>query len=450
MQKPTLLWVLLVALVPLAACSSDPMPETKTYYLGNSAAIEYPEDWYVSEENGRGVLFSPQPGSIEDLTPRPLFIVARGSWSEHDDTDQLERIRVDGKTAYRFSFDPSDSMGNGLSEMQGWFVLVDVADEAVQIIAASPPIAWKDHENVFEAMLSRMRLAEAPSPAPLPILEPTNTASPPLGSEGNPIIWSLVPSGDLQRAGSGAQALADLLHKETGLYFVTNYENGFAGVVEAMCAGRAKIGWLNTFNYVLAHEKHGVDVALVTIRFGSTSYKGQINVRADSGISSVQDLKGKVMCWVDPISSSGYIVPRIMLKANGIDPDKDLARAVQAGSHSNVTTQVYNGDCDAGATYADARDSVEDQYADVKEKVLVLGYTAEIPNDSISFAKDFPADLRDKIVDALLRIAVTYEGGKALDDLFSITGLERADESIFDAFCTELRKADVKIEDLVR
>ena len=130
---------------------------------------------------------------------------------------------------------------------------------------------------------------------------------------------------------------------------------------------------------------------LVTERFGATFYNGQINVRADSGITSLEDLKGKVMCWVDPNSTSGYIIPRIMLAANGVDPDADFSQTVEAGSHDNVITQVYNGDCDAGATFADARSNVEENFPDVTEKVIVLATTSDIPNDSVSFTKDFPA-----------------------------------------------------------
>ena len=217
-----------------------------------------------------------------------------------------------------------------------------------------------------------------------------------------------------------------------------------------MGAGKAHIGWLNTFNYVLAHEKYGVDVALVTVRYGSTSYKGQIIVRADSGIKSLQDLKGKVMCWVDPNSTSGYIVPRIMLMANGIDPDKDFAKTIEAGSHNNVVTQVYNGECDAGATYVDARSSVEKDLPDVKEKVVVLATTSDIPNDNVSFIKDFPQDLREQIVNALLEISKTEEGKQALNELYSIEGLEPANDSFYDAFRAELSKAGINIEELAK
>ncbi len=274
--------------------------------------------------------------------------------------------------------------------------------------------------------------------------------TPKLGTADNPIIMSFVPSGDTQQIIASGDQIAKMVSDKTGLTVKANVGTDFAAVREAMGANKAHIGWLNTFNYVLAHEKYGVNVALVTQRFGATTYKGQIIVRADSGIKSLADLKGKVMCWVDPNSTSGYIIPRITLKANGIDPDKDFSKTVEAGSHNNVVTQVYNGDCDAGATYADARSSVEKDLPDVKEKVAVLATTTDIPNDNVSFTKDFPADMRDKIVTALLEIAATDEGKQALNTLYSIEGLQKADDTFYDPFRADLSKAGINIEDLVK
>jgi phosphonate transport system substrate-binding protein len=271
-----------------------------------------------------------------------------------------------------------------------------------------------------------------------------------LGTEKNPIVMSFVPSGDTQEIIASGDQLAQMIQDKTGLVIKANVGTDFAAVREAMGAEKAHIGWLNTFNYVLANEKYGVDVALVTVRYGSTSYKGQIIVRADSGIKTLDDLKGKVMCWVDPNSTSGYIVPRILLKANGIDPDKDFAKTIEAGSHNNVVTQVYNGDCDAGATYVDARSSVEKDLPDVKEKVIAIATTADIPNDNVSFIKDFPKEDRDKIVNALLEIANSEEGKKALNELYSIEGLEPADDSFYDGFRAQLSKAGINIEDLAK
>jgi phosphonate transport system substrate-binding protein len=274
--------------------------------------------------------------------------------------------------------------------------------------------------------------------------------TPKLGTEDNPIIMSFVPSGDTQEIIASGDTLAQMITDKTGLVVKAEVGTDFAATREAMGAGKAQIGWLNTFNYVLANEKFGVEVGLVTERFGATTYVGQFNVRADSGITTLQDLKGKVMCWVDPGSTSGYIIPRIMLAANGIDPDKDFAKTIETGSHNNSVAGVYNKECDVGVSYADARSSIEADYPDVKEVVVVLATTTEIPNDSVSFAKDFDPEMRQQIIDALLEISGTEEGVEALNGLYSIDALRAADDSFYDAFRADLSKAGIDIEELTK
>jgi len=271
-----------------------------------------------------------------------------------------------------------------------------------------------------------------------------------VGTADNPIVMSFVPSGDTQEIIASGDQLAQMITDKTGLVIEANVGTDFAAVREAMGAGKAHIGWLNTFNYVLANEKYGVDVGLVTERFGTTTYLGQFNVRADSGITSLEDLKGKVMCWVDPNSTSGYIIPRIELAANGIDPDKDFSKTIETGSHNNSVTAVYNGDCDVGVSYADARSSIEEDFPDVKDVVVVLATTTDIPNDSVSFTKDFDPELRAQVVNALVEIAGTEEGQAALASLYSIAGLVPADDSFYDEFRADLSKAGIDIESLAK
>lgn len=271
-----------------------------------------------------------------------------------------------------------------------------------------------------------------------------------LGTEENPIIMSFVPSGDTEDIVASGDQLAQMIADRTGLVIDATVGTDFAAVREAMGAGQAHIGWLNTFNYVLANEQYNIDVGLVTERFGSSTYVGQINVRADSGIETLEDLRGKTMCWVDPNSTSGYIIPRIMLAANGIDPDADLGNQIEAGSHPNVIVSVYNGDCDAGATFADARSNVEEDFPDVTEQVVVLAETTAIPNDSVAFIEEFPEETRAEIVAALLDIASTEEGTAALEQLYSISGLVEQDDSFYDAFRADLSRAGIDIEELAQ
>lgn len=286
------------------------------------------------------------------------------------------------------------------------------------------------------------------TPEPTAPPEPTATPAPTLGTEDNPLVMSFVPSGDTQEIIAGGEEIEAMLEEKTGLVIDSNVATSYAAVVEAMGAGNAHIGWLNTFGYLLAHEKYNVEPLLATVRFGSSSYKGQIVANVDSGIETLEDLKGKTMCWVDPLSTSGYIIPRVVLKANGVDPDTDFAKTVEAGSHNNVIIAVYNGECDAGATFVDARGSVEDEYPDVRDKVKVIAESPPIPNDNVSVIPELPDEMKQNIQDALLEIAASEAGQEALNTVYSIEGLEPIDDSFYDAFRAQLNAGGVSVEEL--
>ncbi|MGC9393438.1 MAG: phosphate/phosphite/phosphonate ABC transporter substrate-binding protein [Anaerolineae bacterium] len=271
-----------------------------------------------------------------------------------------------------------------------------------------------------------------------------------LGTEENPIIWSFVPSQDSEQVLAGAQQVADMVTDKTGLVIKANVATEFAGVIEAMCNGEAQMGALNTFGYVLAHERKCADVALASLRYGTAFYTGQLVANVDSGVQAITDLEGKTFCRPDPLSTSGWIIPSIMLQAEGINPDTDLKQVVDAGGHDGVITSVYNGDCDAGATFVDARSNVEDELTDVKDKVIVFDTSPEIPNDTISFATDVPQDIRDQITKALLEIAEDEASLEILKETYSWTGLVAKDDSFYDPFRHILDASGVDVQGFMK
>ena len=269
-------------------------------------------------------------------------------------------------------------------------------------------------------------------------------------SEENPIVWSFVPSGETEQVAAGAQQVADLLHDETDLYFETNVATEYAGVIEAMCSDppEAHMGSLATFAYVLANERCGVEAEMVAVRYGSPTYNGQLITRADSGIQSIEDLEGKTFCRPDPLSTSGWIIPQLSMRAAGINPDQDLGEVVDAGSHDAVVAAVYNGDCDAGATYVDARSTLEEEHPDVMEQVVIFHVTEDIPNDGVQFIPDMDEELETKIVDGLMAISQTEEGQEALDVAYSWAGLEKHGDEFYDPFRQVLQASGMSIEEL--
>jgi phosphonate transport system substrate-binding protein len=245
----------------------------------------------------------------------------------------------------------------------------------------------------------------------------------PIGTSKNPLKMMFVPSGDAQVIVRGGQEVAELLQKETGLYFKTSVATSYAAVIEAMGAGKVDIGWLATFSYVLAKEKYDVELLLVVQRFGSPFYRGQIMVRTDSGIDSLQDLKGKSFAFVDPASTSGHLYPKSLLLSKGLDPKNFFGKTVFAGSHNAVVFSIYKGEVDGGAAYDGSRAAVAKSYPDIFEKIKVIAYTKEIPNDTVSVRKELPENLKITLREGLKKISRSPEGSKILKNLYGISGV---------------------------
>ena len=277
------------------------------------------------------------------------------------------------------------------------------------------------------------------------------------------LVMAFVPSGESQTILQTGNQVAHLLEVATGYRFESFVATSYAGVIEAMGAGRADIGWLNTFSYVIAHQKYGVEVRLVTVRFGLPYYRAEIIAQSASGINSLADLKGKRFAFVDPASTSGYLFPLAGLKKAGYDPAKFFGQTVFAGSHNNVVLAVYQGRAEAGAVFEDARASVQKTLPDVMQKLKVIWKSDPIPNDTVSFRKDLPADVKDRVSTALLRFSQDPAGLQALKSLYEIEALAdyqllvskyKVKASSLDAFYDPVRDvaryAGINLEDLIK
>jgi phosphonate transport system substrate-binding protein len=327
---------------------------------------------------------------------------------------------------------------------------------------------------------------EAPATEAATAVPPTATPPPPpncaklsnapaapaageLGSAENPIVITFVPSGDTGKITTAGTAIADCLSEMTGLNFKMEVGTTFAASIEAMGAEKAQVGFLNTFSALLAGAKYGVTPALVAIRKYATNdldpdkvlggelqpfYKAQFIANVDSGIDSFDDLKGKTFCFVDPNSTSGYIIPRIILAANGINPDTDFAATQNAGSHPNVAIAVYQGDCDAGVTFinvlTDTSANLQATYPDITDKVKVFAVSDRIPNDGLQFIQSLNPELKAVIVQGLLAMAEDPGGKAVLKSLYNYDAFQEVDPTFYNDFLAVLQAAGVDPATLVK
>lgn len=260
------------------------------------------------------------------------------------------------------------------------------------------------------------------------------------GTSGNPIKFYFMPLKGEEKFTRNAPVFKNFIESRTGLNVETIHAPTYLAIIKSLSVGKADIAIMNTLGFLMARDWTRTEAHLKLLygEEGVAHYQGEVIVRIDSGVRSLQDLNGKTVAFSDPFSSSGYLYPLKLLQENGVKP----AKIVMAGGNLKAVELVYNGEVDAAATYyeapdkdgkpQDARIQLLTQYPDVLEKVQIVSLTDKIPNGPIALRSTLPATIKTKLVGALIEFVRTEEGRKAFKDLYNVTGLALADDGDYD------------------
>lgn len=246
------------------------------------------------------------------------------------------------------------------------------------------------------------------------------------------IVMGFVPSQDSDTIADTVEPLAQRLSEELGVEVEGRVLTSYNALVEAMGANQVQVGFIPAFGYVLANEQYDVEVILKSIRYGSGTYKAQYVVRADSGIETLADLEGKVWAYPDGASTSGFLFPASQLMNEfNIESVEALqteffSNATSTGGHDNAAIAVYEGDADVATTFDDARGELEEEYPDVMEKLKVIGYTTEIPNDTISVVSELSDEMVADIKAAFLSFNDDEDMIKIMNEVYNWDAIDEA------------------------
>lgn len=277
------------------------------------------------------------------------------------------------------------------------------------------------------------------------------TDTPPVAEVSNkerPVIqFYFVPSLKKSLVHEQAETIIRFLNKETQLNFEAVIPENHQAMIEDFGSGKAQVGMMNTLSFVSAVKKHQVNARLRSIKYGESSYKGQIIANASKNINTIEDLNGKSFAFTNKNSTSGFFYPAKILLAKGVKP----AKTVYAEQHDRVVEMVYRGMVDAGATFysepgadgsiRDARARLLDKYPDVAERVKVIEITEPIPNDPLVFGKDMSEEDIKRICLAMVKFSKTKEGKTLLTDLYGTEGFIECTNSDYESMLEAVEKS---------
>lgn len=273
--------------------------------------------------------------------------------------------------------------------------------------------------------------------APPPAGESPAPKGPRLGSIDRPILVAFAPSSESGKVLKSGDAIASALSAATGLKFRSQVPSSYAALIEGMCSSKVDVGFLAPLQYVLAKDKGCAQLMLTSVRGGLATFKGQIRVRADSGITDLAQLKGKKFAFSDPVSTSGSMYPQLLIRQRFNASAKEFfGEIVFAGGHDKAMIALYNKQVDGAASFIDLTTDVPSSavrlFPDITQVTKRIAETGDIPSDTISVRKDMPKDLVDQIKKAFLDYIKTDAGKKAIFDLYSWDGVTEIPDSLYD------------------
>jgi phosphonate transport system substrate-binding protein len=210
--------------------------------------------------------------------------------------------------------------------------------------------------------------------------------------------------------------LQDYAAEELGVDVKLFAPADYNGVIQGLLGGTIDMAWLGASSYAATYlqDPEAVEPVLVKVNMdGSIGYHSIGFARKDSGITSLDDMQGKVFGFGDPNSTSGYLIPSIEIPQykEGITMESGeyFGEVKFTGGHEQTIVAVNNGDIDGGVTWADGQGNWEDGYnsgalrkavdaglVDMNELVEIWKSNV-IPEGPVVLRKALPDDVKAKM-----------------------------------------------------
>lgn len=226
----------------------------------------------------------------------------------------------------------------------------------------------------------------------------------------------LIPEQNMFEQKKRYQPVADYLSKKAGVKVELCVLSRYGNILENFVSNRLDGAFFGSFTGALALRKLPVE-ALARPEYldGTSTYHGLLFVRKDSGISSVNEMKGKRFAFVDKATTAGYLLPLYYFRMQGIDDHRSWFRETYfAGTHETSIYDVLEKRADVGA----AKNSVFARLASrdplISAELMILAKSPDVPENGLCVREDLGTSLKTKFKETLLNMNHDEEGREVL------------------------------------
>ncbi len=242
--------------------------------------------------------------------------------------------------------------------------------------------------------------------------------------EEQELLIAGIPDQDVSLLEARFNNLAEYLAEETGLNVRYVPQADYAAVVTSFKQGDIHLVWYGALTGVQA-RLNVPEADAIAHRPRDGEFHSVFVAAPGSGISSLEDLRGKTVTFGSESSTSGHLMPRYYLSQAGVDTETELGALSFSGSHDTTWKLVEAGSFDAGALSEAvwerrvANGEVDTSKVDVFYRTPAYVNYHWVAHPAI--ADEFGEDVLDDITDALLTVDVD-RGGQAKEIAESFNG----------------------------
>ncbi len=240
-----------------------------------------------------------------------------------------------------------------------------------------------------------------------------------------PLTFGIFPRWNAQITVRDFTPLAILLGQDLGRPVRIETDKDFDSFMNRVYARKFDIVHLNQLQYVQAHQKAGYRAIAKMCDKASCTIKAVIVTRRDTGISTVADLRGKIIAFADPGAMVSHILAKSVLREQGLKTAHYTT--IFARNPPNALLAVYNAEADAAGVGESVLQREEIKQLIDLNQLRILAQSRPIPHLPIAVNSDLDRTIAQRVQQILTGLAKRPEGRRILSQI-GIDRFEAADD----------------------
>uniref|UniRef100_UPI004047A8CB phosphonate ABC transporter substrate-binding protein n=1 Tax=Aliarcobacter sp. TaxID=2321116 RepID=UPI004047A8CB len=241
------------------------------------------------------------------------------------------------------------------------------------------------------------------------------------------INFGVIPTAGSTSMKENFSGLTEHLNKKLGIKVELQLAGDYTGVITGMQHKHIDVAYFGPKSYVEAQKRANAEASVVEVdaETGFPGYKGIIITKKDSGLNSLESIKGKTWAFTSSQSTSGTLVPMVMFSKAGINPQEYFSKVLYSGGHEASILSIKAGKIDAASTNdLDFNRGLGKAWN--AEDFNIIWTSDLIPGSPMAVRGDLPKSLKKALKEAF----ISYNDKEGLNKL-KIKGYIEANDSMY-------------------